>query len=204
MVLLELLQLGDSALPVGSAAHSFGLETLVEEGQLTPENLREFFTNYLIESGLLETVFVRRVMRGEDLIHLNQELDARRPSRESREASRKMGRRFGELYFRLTGYKLPTTAHYVLVFAAAGQRLGIPEESIAQAYLQQSLTSLISACQRLMPLGQIAANQLLWDLRPRIRQTVEKSVSLECSCFNPSIELASMRHCMLETRLFIS
>jgi urease accessory protein len=203
-VLLELLQLADSALPVGSAAHSFGLESLAEEGQLTPENLSEFFTNYLVESGLLETVYARRAMRGDDLLELDKELDARRPSRESREGSKKMGRRFSELYFRLTGYRLPTTLHYALAFAAAGRHLGIPEESIAQAYLQQSVSSLISACQRLMPLGQVAANQLLWDLRPVILQTVEKSVSLECSCFNPSVELASMRHCMLETRLFIS
>lgn len=203
-MLLELLQLADSALPVGAAAHSFGLETLVEDAVLSPETLDPFLRDHLAETGVLETVFVRRAWRGESLLALSAEFDARRPARESREASFKMGRRFADLFNTLAGTSLPTGLHYPIAFGAAAAALGIAEESAAMAYLQQSMTGLISACQRLMPLGQIAATRTLWNLRPAILKTVSNSATLESSCFTPLPELGSMRHSQLETRLFIS
>ena len=203
-VLLELLQLADSALPVGGASHSFGLETLVEEGLLEPANLAEFLRGYLSESGHLDAVFVRRARRGEELAVLTTELSARRPARESREASLKMGRRFVELFDALTGRRLPTPIHYPIAFGAAGSVLEIAEDLMAQAYLQQAVTGLVSACQRLMPLGQVAASQLIWNLKPAIISAVSNSERLNCTCYTPLPELGSMRHASIETRLFIS
>lgn len=203
-MLLELLQLADSALPVGGAAHSFGLETLVEEGVLEPRNLEELLLGHIAESGQLDAVFVRRAWRGESSAALTAELSARRLARESRDASLKMGRRFAELFEALTGRHLPTPIHYPVAFGTAGACLGIPEELGAQAYLQQAVTGLVSACQRLMPLGQVAASRLIWNLKPAILHAVSRSERLDCSCFSPLPELGSMRHASIETRLFIS
>jgi urease accessory protein len=203
-MILELLQLADSALPVGSAAHSYGLETLAEEGVLTPDNLDAFFRAYLQEAGRFDAVFVRRAWRGEDLAELNHEYEARRPARESREATLKTGRRFAVLFSELTGRELTPVPHYPLAFGAAGAFLALPEEPVVQAYLQQSLTGLVSACQRLMPVGQVAAARLLWELRPVILEAAAASERLETDCFTPLPELGSMRHSMLESRLFIS
>lgn len=55
---LQLLHLADSALPVGAAAHSFGMESLVAENNLEVRDLCFFFQDYLQEAGRLEAVFV--------------------------------------------------------------------------------------------------------------------------------------------------
>ena len=204
--LLRLLQLADSALPVGAAAHSFGLETLVSEEALRPENIEQFLRDYLQETGALEAAFVRRAGRRDDRRALSDELSARKAARESREASLKLGRRFAELVNGLADAPVvETELHYCIAFGAAGAALRIPEDALALAYLRQSVAGLVSACQRLMALGQAAANKIVWNLSPMIEQAAARGTEdEEVWCFNPFLELASMRHGSLETRLFIS
>lgn len=176
---------------------------MAEEGLLLPSGVEAFLSAYLEEGGALEAFFVGRSWRGAaDLRALSAELSARKTARESREASLKLGRRFAELVNGVVGYSLlPADLHYCVAFGAAGAALDIPADAVVLAYLNQSITGLISACQRLMPLGQVAASKILWNLKPAIELA---SYTEEALCFSPCLELASMRHRSLETRLFIS
>lgn len=204
-VLLDLLHVADSALPIGAAAHSFGLETLTEEGYLRADTAESFFRDYLAEAGVLDASFVRQAWRGRDAQVLSDEYCARKPARESREAALKIGRRFSQLVNALTGREvLSDRVVFPVAFGAAGAHLGIAENDLVLAYLRQSTAGLISACQRLLPVGQVAASVMLWNLKPFLCAAARASENGEVGCFTALPELASMRHGSLETRLFIS
>jgi urease accessory protein len=210
---LQLLHLADSALPVGAAAHSFGLESLVVENDLEVPDLLQFFTGYLEEAGCLEAVFV---YAGYDALsqvewqRLNEQMSAMKPARETRDASLRLGKRLGALA--AEAFAMPTQyvagpSHLCLMFGHAGRWIGSPRDEVAAAYLHQSLSGLIFACQRLMPLGQSGAATLLWQLKPVILETVAgaRETPVEAVCLSqPLLDVASSRHPGLGTRLFIS
>jgi urease accessory protein len=210
---LQLLQLADSALPIGAAAHSFGIETLVAECGLTEAGLHDFFSDWLNGTGRTEAAFCLRahaVASPQEWELLNEDLSSFKPARESRDASLRLGKRFLTLaagLIRQPGLPYQGDAHLATAFGLAGAALDLRPRLVAAAYLHQSLFGAISVCQRLLPFGQSSAMQLLWSLKAEIVHAVETAATAandELWNPQPMLEIASMRHPHLTTRLFIS
>jgi urease accessory protein len=230
---LQLLHLADSALPIGALAHSFGLETLVSRGLLKVSNLEVFLRGYLEESGMAEAVFSREAFRlaskgvesfsVERWRRLNVTLSAMKPARETRSGSAALGRNFltavsalgdfpvirsaVEVANRESDQNHPHVIEHSPAFGLVGGALEFGEESVVVAYLHQSIASLVSACQRLLPLGQTEATRILWNTKPAMIETAERSLSThldDVCCFNPLLDWGAMEHPVLGTRLFIS
>src|SRR6267154_1410422 len=104
MPLLWLLQLSDTALPIGALNHSFGVESLTVEEALDAVGLEAFLSEYLEEIGSFDVHFCGAAYRlgiaGRDRfpierwLDLNVQFSAFRLARESRSASATLGRRF--------------------------------------------------------------------------------------------------------------
>jgi urease accessory protein len=227
---LRLLQLSDSALPIGSLAHSFGLETLVDCGLFDAADLGEFFRAYLEEGGTLEAVFCRNAyllgrhsgakFPAAEWVALNRRLTARKPAREAREASITLGQNFlarvlaledvGPVRSAFDASKAVSSSaeiHHSTAFGLVCGALGFGASKSAAAFLHQQLASLVSACQRLLPLGQTAAARLQWNLKPSILHAAERSAELTVDAaagFTPLLDWGAMEHPALSTRLFVS
>jgi len=240
LAILRLLHLADSAFPIGAAAHSFGLETLTAEGTLTPQSLHTFLRDFLWETGRVEAIFGRLAYRCAvqndqqawvaQWLGLNTYIAALKPARESRDASATLGRRFLQTVAHLeatpclrqaqdTAQQAAIDIHYCVAFGLVGGALQLGEEATTVAYLQQSLMGLVSACLRLLPMGQGRAGEILWGIKPLIDEVAtasraslpvdETTIDLthymnRLTTFTPMLDLASMRHPTLPTRLFIS
>lgn len=224
LALLQLLQLADSQVPIGAAAHSFGLETLTAEETVTVEDLAQFLEDYLAEAGARDAAYCRAAHRladtrterfRDDWLTLNQQLSALQPARESRAASATLGRRFLQVAANLTERErladalqaakaAETDVHHAPAFGLVGGMLGLSEDEAALAFLQQAVTALVSAGQRLLPLGQARAGALLWRLHPAVARAAEATDAGAVTSFLPGLDSAAMRHPALTTRLFIS
>jgi urease accessory protein len=215
--LLRLQQFADSALPIGGAAHSFGLESLADSRLLHVDNLECFLFDYLYETGTLEAAYCAASCRIDGLdawSALNIELGARKLARESRDASAAMGRRFLQLAAHVSKIDVliaaagrSTEVHLPPCFGLVAGAMGIDREAAAAAYLQQSITTLISCCQRLLALGQTRAQEILWNLKPAVIDAARRAASMppaRAGCFTPLLDVASASHPGLPTRLFIS
>lgn len=228
LALLRLLHLADSALPIGSLAHSFGIETLVAKEILDVPSLPDFLGGYLHEAGLLEAAALREAYRlvaaalqgfpASRWITLNDLLSALKLARESRAAGSTLGRNFFRAVMGVENHPVLRQAwdcsavagsqiHQSTAFGLASAAFGFGETKAALAFLHQMAASLVSVAQRLLPLGQTEALRILWNLKPAIGETAARSAdySLEtASCTMPLLEWGAMEHPTLSTRLFVS
>jgi len=228
LVFLRLLHLADSALPIGTLAHSFGLESLVSAEMLKASDLPGFLRGYLEEAGMVEGVACREAFQVAETrqrkfsavrwVEINDRLSALKPARESRAASGALGRNFLQAALALVDFPVLQEArdaslkalgltHHATAFGLVSATIGFDEAQAVLAYLHQMTATLVSACQRLLPIGQNEATRVLWNLKMAIVETSELSANYTLdtvNCFTPLLDWGAMEHPALPTRLFIS
>ena len=224
--LLPLLHLTDTAFPAGGYAHWFGLETYCQDGRVTDADSLTAFLVMQLEGAAgpcdaTAAVAARRRFLSDDIggcAALDVTLEAMKPVRELREASRQMGRQTlrvaGALtaHPALTGYLADVDAgrvagHHAVAFGMAAGALGVGEEAVAAGYLYSATSLLVGAALRLMRLGQLEGQRVLWGLHPVIARVAAEATARDAEdmwSWAPGLELAGLRHAELEARLFRS
>jgi urease accessory protein len=225
LALLKGLRFVDSFFPSGGYAFSSGLEAAVQDGAVRNA---DGLSRYVVESlttgigeregvavGLAHDAYVSGSM--EIAFKADRELDAMKLGRESRNASRQMGRQVIRLaanqqarhpliedYFAAVEDER-TPGHLAVSFGLTLAAAGWPKEDSIAAFLYQTATGFVAAAMKLMPIGQREGQRLLESWFEVIEQVSHKAAHQRVlQSWSPVQDIYAMRHSRLESRLFRS
>lgn len=224
--LLYLLQVANGSFPIGSFSHSYGLETLIQEGRITDarglSDVAHLWLRYGIamsEGGAVGVAF--RATRENDftkVAELDEVLTALKLTRETREASIKIGRAFLRTvsstfgWERTAQYRRAMTegrcaGHYAIAFGVAAAEADISAMEALLAFLHSSLYGILGVGVRIIPLGQLDAQRVLAESWPQIVDCAKLALGLaleDLSVPAAFLDVASMQHERLYSRLCMS
>ncbi|GAC1500059.1 MAG: urease accessory protein UreF [Vulcanimicrobiaceae bacterium] len=228
--LASLLVIADGAFPSGAFAHSFGLETAIDEGRVTNEaGLCAWLRTYLLD-GLATfdgAALLLALANRASFDELDATLAAATFARSTRTANRRIALALCDAGTTLAlgagaaaadGRDVAAYAraiardaafgHPALAYALAFRALRVPAHDAFVAYATTAIGALVSVAARAVPLGQRSAVRTRWSLRPDIARaydrarTVDDAGGLHAQAY--ACEIDAMRHAGLAGRMFAS
>jgi urease accessory protein len=223
--LLEGLRFTDTFFPSGGYAFSSGLEAAVQGGAVKNSDQLARYVEDLLRGGMSrrEALAVKLANRAgsagqlDAAVEVDRELDSMKLGRESRLASRQMGRQVIKVaadqlrgktvlrdYLDVVGADR-TPGHLAVSFGLTLGACGWKGEETVVAFLYQAAAGFVSAAMRLFPIGQREGQRVLGEWLPLIdRISREINIGTPMSSWSPIQDIYAMRHGHLERRLFRS
>ncbi len=224
--LISLFQITDSFFPSGAFAYSWGLETYVTEGVVRDiDGFYKFLTAYITGMiGRCDALFVKlafdKADRGDlsSLFRLDRLIHSMKLTKELRQGSIQTGRQLlkvmGQLHKSVllerfeAGIKAgELQGHHPVMFALVCNCLGVGRDDAVLAYLYSAVSGIVSAGVRLIPLGHTDGQRVIEKIKPLLVEVTKEVSQLDedgIAAFAPGVEIRTMRHEQLYTRLFKS
>ena len=219
LALTRLLQLISPSLPIGGYTYSQGIEWAVEAGWIKDtRDLYRWLEGLMHSSlGYVELPLLQRMLEAwarhdlDRLEQLNTILIASRETRELRLEETNRARAFCDLLQSLE----PAAADYEAIlrrsqlacFSFASQRWGIDYDRAAQGLAMSWLENLVLAAVKIIPLGQTAGQQVIFELGRQIPALAAAAAAVdddEVGASSMALAIASANHETQYTRLFRS
>ncbi len=206
---------------MGGYSYSEGLESLISQEIISDRVTlkswieREFQVGAIrIETAVMDRAYVAGMLSDNcQLQYWNHWLSAARETEELRQQSWQMGGSLTKLLVELTPeiqdliMQIDRPCNYAIAFGITAQSWQIDRQATIAAYLHSWVTNLLGAGVKLIPLGQTAGQQILWQLQGEIECLSEQILTLaddDLYACSWGLSLASMQHETLYSRLFRS
>ena len=196
--------------PIGSFAYSHGLEFEIASGNITEKQEVKQWVEDLLKfgSGWNELVLFSLAYKSDinSLDELSNFAKALAQSKERYEETLALGRAFAKVTSKLVmviGQEMPLP----IVMGMCAKNEDISLEYILPLFAHNFVANLISVAVRLVPLGQTAGQQVLFELFPTIEEVANKALEASIADLGTSCilaDIASMKHEILKTRIFRS
>ncbi|MCI5787583.1 MAG: urease accessory protein UreF [Helicobacter trogontum] len=216
-----LLQINDSAFPIGSYTQSFGLETYVQKGLITNKDeaynyLQSLLYTQMLYADLLMIKLVYEAETLESILYLESLMNASTPAKETRLGMQKIGSIFIKTlefmkldlpllfkeYIRVCKY--PTHPSAYAVFC---KTMGIDFKESLQHYIYAQISNTLTNCVKLIPLSQYDGQAILAKLHTDFMSIYEKIQTLDEDDFCNAVihnDMQGMLHETLHSRLYMS
>ena len=223
-----LIQTTDTLFPSGGYAHSYGLEEMVALNQVSSaKDLEEFLMQQILPSlENLELPYLRYCVEAvekndlNELVILNEEISAWKLTREIRDAGKSQGAQLFRMILEI--YQCPVSLEFNQLLKNRGDQCQqitatailrnvqkAPLISSMIAWVYQAVSNFCSASVKLLRLGELACQKIIHRCidRERVQGLLSKSLDVQrgnAGFFNPILDIASARHELAFSRLFIS
>lgn len=224
--LLNILQVCDSAFPIGSFNHSYGMETYLRENIICDAHtfnrwLTMFFENqYLYNEGLAIKLVYELLEKNEknEIWNIDKFLTVQNVSMESREGAKLIAYRKLDVVLELFEVELlreykerieknQSYGNPAVVFAILMYYLNVKKDVAIVSYGYSVSSTLVQSAVRAIPLGQKDGQRSLQNslsILESVREEISK-LSVEDLGYNiPGFEISQMNHEILTFRLFMS
>lgn len=223
--LARLLQLSDSAFPVGSFSFSNGLESAVQTGVVKDkESLKQFVQLVIKQAATMDGVALLHAYRNakennyEGVLAADQALWNRRVGSEQQLMLKRMGKKFAELCLEIGHFpqitqwlkdinQQKTPGCYAIGQALAFAQLGASESEAFVLHQYGVATMVLSASLRLMRIDHIDTQHILFS----IQDELDEDYNLVChraledmSVFAPVFDVLVAHHTTTHVRLFMN
>jgi len=225
--LLTLLQINDSAFPIGSFTQSYGLETYVNKGIVNDSKSVKLYAETMLQYSFYysDAAFFMLAWKMCDanatrvkVKELDELITAYKAPYEIREASKKLGIRF----LKVTDHLKPVPrcsrylqgiqkgelhGHYAMAFAMYAHAVKIPMKDALHAFYYNTLNGIITNCAKLVPISQMDGQKILYKLQGLIDSLVEKQENMPEEMLGSCCiaqDIRCMQHEKLYTRIYIS